>query len=348
MKDFASDNTAGVHPLVLDALSRANAGRAPAYGDDEVTARAAARVREQFGPEVEVFFVWGGTAANVLGLSTMLAPYQGVICTDIAHIEEDECAAPERFTGSKLLPVRSRGGKLTGEDVAARVQGVNYPHQVMPRVVSVTQATEYGTVYTPAELRAISDAARAHGLRVHMDGARLANAAAGLGLPLRALTADVGVDVLSFGGTKNGGLAAEAVVLFDPALARDFPALRKQGMQLASKMRFVSAQVEALLTDDLWLRNARCANAMARRLAERASAVEDITITQPVEANAVFAIVPAAAVQLLQQTFRFYVWNERTSEVRWMTSFDTSEPDVDAFADAIGSAVRAARVSGGR
>jgi threonine aldolase len=343
MKDFASDNTAGMHPAVLDALARANVGRAPAYGDDELTARATGRLRAALGaPDAAVFLVWGGTAANVLGLQAMLAPHEAVICTDVAHIEADECGAPERFTGSKLLTVPARSGKLAADQLRERIGGGSYPHHVVPRVVSLTQSTEYGTVYTVPELCAIAEAARAHGLRVHMDGARLANAAATLGVPLRDITAGAGVDVLSFGATKNGGMAVEAVVCFDPRLAETFPYIRKQGMQLASKMRFLAAQLDALLEGDLWLRNARHANAMARRLAQQISGIEGVTITQPVEANAVFAIVPPAAVERLQAAYRFYVWNERLSEVRWMTAFDTAEAEVDAFAESIRLAVAAA------
>jgi len=343
--DFASDNTAGVHPAVLQAIAAANRGHAPAYGDDELTARAVERLRAELGADAEVFFVWAGTAANALSMQAMLAPHQAVICADVAHLNVDECGATERFTGSKLLPVPSRGGKLHPDDVRARMRRGPFPHHVEPKVLSVTQATEYGTVYTPGELADLVELAHANGLRVHMDGARLANAAATLELPLRALTADVGVDVLSLGATKNGGLGAEAVVFFDRALARDFAYVRKQGLHLASKMRFIAAQFDALFAEGLWLRCACHANAMARRLAERVAGVDGVTITQPVEANAVFAIVPPEAVQQLQRRFRFYVWDEDRSEVRWMTAFDTSEADVDAFAAAIRQAVSA---SGGR
>jgi threonine aldolase len=336
MKNFASDNTAGVHPAVLDALARANQGRAPAYGDDELTARATARLRDLLGaPDAAVFLVWGGTGANILGLQALLERHEAVICTDVAHIEVDECGAPERFTGSKLVTVPAAGGKLSAEQMVARLGGGSYPHHVVPRVVSVTQSTEYGTVYTLSELCAIAEAARAHGLRVHVDGARIANAAATLGVPLRDMVRAAGVDVLSFGATKNGAMAVEAIVCFDPELASRLPYIRKQGMQLASKQRFLAAQLDALLEDDLWLRNARHANAMARRLAQRVAGLDGVTITQPVEANAVFAIVPPAAIERLQAEYRFYVWDEERSEVRWMTAFDTSEADVDAFAESI-------------
>ncbi len=336
---FASDNTAGIHPAVLGALARAAEDHAAAYGDDALTARAIERVREHFGAEVEVFFVFGGTAANVLGLKAVVASHQAIICTDVAHINVDECGAPEQFIGCKLLAAPQVGGKLTLEQVVSRLGGIGIPHHVQPRVVSITQATEYGTVYRPDEIQALAHLAHSKGLFLHMDGARLANAAASLDLPLRALTGDVGVDLLSFGGTKNGLLAGEAVVFFDPARARQFHFIRKQGMQLASKMRFLAAQFDALLADGLWLRNARRANGMASRLAAGLAGVDGVTITQPVEANAVFAILPPAAVRRLQATYRFYVWDEERSEVRWMTSFDTAEADVDEFVSAIREAV---------
>jgi threonine aldolase len=340
MKDFASDNTAGVHPAVLDALARANHGRAPAYGDDELTARVTAHMRELVGaPDAAVFLVWGGTGANIVGLQALLEPHEAVICTDVAHIAVDECGAPERFTGSKLITLPAAGGKLSAEQVVARLGGGSYPHHVVPRVVSITQSTEYGTVYTLPEMCAIAEAARAHGLRVHMDGARIANAVATLGVPLRDIIRAAGVDVLSFGATKNGAMAVEAVVCLDPKLVGRLPYIRKQGMQLASKMRFLAAQFDALLADELWLRNARHANAMARRLAQSVVGLDGVTLTHPVEANAVFAILPPSAIERLQADYRFYVWNEELSEVRWMTAFDTAEADVDAFAESIRLAV---------
>jgi threonine aldolase len=329
---FASDNTAGIHPDVLAAIAAANSDHAVAYGSDTWTARAIDRFREQFGPETEVFFVFGGTGANVLGLQALAQPHEAVICADTAHIHADECGAPERFIGCKLLAVPTRDGKLRPADIVAQLKGLGNEHHVQPRVVSLTQATEYGTVYRQDELRALAEVARRHGLRVHMDGARLANAAASLDLSLRAITADVGVEVLTFGGTKNGLLGAEAVVVFDPALARDFRFQRKQAMQLPSKMRFLGAQFAALLADDLWRRNAAQANRMARLLADLAGQVPGVTITQPVEANAVFATVPRQYLPALQERFFFYVWDEPRAEVRWMASFDTTEENVRAFA----------------
>lgn len=332
---FASDNHFGAHPSVLEALTQVNTGPAPAYGDDPVTAEAVARVEGLFGEGARAFFVFNGTAGNVLGLQALLAPWQAVICSDVAHIAVDECGAPERFAAAKLLPVRAPDGKLTPEGVRAQLRRIGDQHAVQPRVLSLTQSTEYGTVYTPQELGALASAAREGGLRVHMDGARLANAAAALNLPVRALTRDVGVDVLTFGATKNGGLGAEAVVLLDPALAGTFPFLRKQGMQLASKMRFLAAQFLALLENDRYLELARHANAMAQRLAAGVTDAPGVRITQPVEVNAVFAVVePELRARLLDE-FLFYVWDETTGEVRWMTSWATTEADVDRFVEKV-------------
>ena len=342
-RGFASDNNAGAHPEVLDAIVRASTGHARAYGDDAWTARAVDRLREHFGAGVEAFFVFGGTGANVLGLESLVRPHEAVICSEYAHIEVDECGAPERYIGCKLLPVRNDDGKLTPALVASRIMGVGNEHHVQPRVVSIAQSTEYGTVYTPEEVRALAEFAHANGMYLHMDGARLANAAAALGVPLRDVTTGAGVDVLSFGGTKNGLVGAEAVIFSDAAHARDFRFRRKQAMQLASKMRFLAAQFEALLSDDLWRRSAAHANRMAARLAERVRAIAGVTITQRVEANAVFAVVPRDAIAPLQEQFFFYTWNEERSEVRWMASFDTTEDDVEKFAAAIARALGSPR-----
>jgi threonine aldolase len=332
---FASDNHFGAHPAVLEALARVNGGPVPAYGDDPVTALAAAKVRALFGGEAAVHFVFNGTAGNVLGLQALLQPWEAVICTDVAHIAVDECGAPERFAAAKLLTVPAPDGKLTPDLVRGQLKRIGDQHVVQPRVVSVTQSTEYGTVYTVEELQAITTLARAEGLRVHMDGARLANAAAALGLPVRAFTRDVGVDVVTFGATKNGALGAEAVVFMDPSVAATFPFIRKQGMQLASKMRFLAAQFLALLEDDRYLELARHANTMARRLAEGIRGVPGVRITQAVEANAVFAVVEPALRQRLLEEFLFYVWDEATGEVRWMASWATTGEDVDRFVAAV-------------
>ena len=334
LRSFASDNAAGAHPEVLEALAAANQGYAEPYGADALTRRAADRVRAALDADADVFFTWGGTAANVLGLAAVTRPWQGVICGEQAHVAVDECGAPERFIGCKLLPVPTHDGRITPEGLRSRIRGVGVEHHVQPAVVSLTQATEYGTVYGAGQVAELADLAHANGLLVHMDGARLANAAASLGVPLAEFTWRAGVDVLSFGGTKNGLLSAEAVVLFGRARDRalDFPYIRKQGMGLASKMRFVAAQFDAVLAGGLWLRGAEHANRMARRLAAAVQGTAGVLLTRPVEANAVFAVLPRPAIRSLQERYYFYVWDEATDEVRWMTTFATTEEEVDAFA----------------
>jgi threonine aldolase len=333
MRAFASDNYAPALPEALEAIAAANTGHAISYGADPVTERLGERVREHFGPEAVGFPVFNGTGANVVGLRAMLRPWQGVICAESAHLDVDEGGAPEALAGIKLLTAPTPDGKLTTALVDRRIRRVGDEHVVQPGVVSITQSTELGTLYSVEEMAALGEHAHARGMRFHIDGARLANAAAALGVGLRDITAGVGADVVSFGGTKVGLLAGEIVVVFDPSLLDALPYLRKQSMQLASKMRFVSAQLEALLTDELWRRAASHANAMARRLADAVAG--HVTITQAVQANAVFAILPPAATAALQEEFRFYVWDEHTGEVRWMCSWDTTEADVDAFAAAI-------------
>lgn len=334
-RNFASDNNAGVHPDILEAIQNANAGHVVAYGDDPYTRQAIEQFKAHFGEDIDVYFVFNGTAANVLGLKAVTRSYHAVICSDVAHLNVDECGAPEKFTGCKLLTVPAPDGKLTPEGIRRHLHGFGFEHHAQPRVVSLTQATEMGTVYSPDEIRAIADLAHERGLLVHMDGARLANAAVSLNCDLREITADAGVDVLSFGGTKNGMMFGEAIVFFNPEFSRDFKYYRKQGMQLGSKMRFISAQFSALLSDDLWRQNAAHANRMARYLAERVAEIPHIRITQPVQANGVFAIVPREIIPALQKKYFFYVWNEETAEVRWMTAFDTTEQDVDRFVTAI-------------
>ncbi len=339
---FASDNWAGAHPEVLAALAAVNDGHAPAYGEgDPYTARAEERFREVFGPDARTFFVLTGTGANVLALGSLLRPHEAAICPDSAHLNVDECGAPERFLGSKLLPVPASDGKLTPALVGSRARGFGVQHRVQPRAISISQTTELGTVYTLEETRALADRAHELGLRVHMDGARIANAAAALGVGLREATRDAGIDVLCFGGTKNGALAAEAVVFFDPALAEGFEYARKQGLQLASKQRFVAVQLEALLEGDLWRRNAEHANAMAQRLVAALRDLPGIELAQPVEANAVLARLPARARPVADGPYPFYVLDERTCLARLMTSWDTSESDVDGLAAAFVAALGA-------
>lgn len=338
-RGFASDNSATVHPEVLAAIARVNEGHALGYGHDEYSQRVHALVAEEFAPRAKVFLVWGGTGANVLCVRAACRPWDAVICAQTAHLNVDECGAPEAIAGVKLLTVATEDGKLTPELVESRIVAVGDEHSVQARLVSVSQCTELGTVYTPQELRALAEHAHERGLLVHMDGARLSNAAAALDLPFSALTEEVGVDLLSFGGTKAGLLGVEAVVFLAPGLAEGFEFLRKQSMQLASKMRFLAAQFEALLTGELWRRGASHANAMARMLACEVGELDAVTITRPVQANSVFAKIPAGVTPALQEQFSFYVWDERAGEVRWMCSWDTTEEDVRAFASALRDAL---------
>ncbi|WP_019634217.1 threonine aldolase family protein [Actinomadura atramentaria] len=335
---FASDNHAGVHPDVLAALTAAAPGRAAAYGADPWTERLGAVVRRHFGDTARAYPVFNGTGANVVGLQAMADPWSAAICTATSHVHVDECGAAERVAGLKLLPVAAPDGKLTPELVDPLVTGFGDPHHAQPRVITITQATELGTVYTPAEVAALAEYAHGRGLLLHMDGARLANAAASLGVPARAFTADAGVDVLSLGGTKNGAMLGEAVVVLDPGAVRGIEYVRKMDLQLASKMRFVSAQLVALFDGDLWLRNARHANAMARRLADAVRSVPGVRITRPVQANGVFAVLPPDAARRLRERYAFHPWDAATGEVRWMCAFDTTPDEVDAFAAAVRAA----------
>jgi threonine aldolase len=340
-RSFASDNNAVVHPEVLEAIRRANEGHTVGYGDDPHTDAALAKFKEQFGTDVAVFFVFNGTAANVLSLQALARPFHAVLCPELSHIYTDECGAPERLTGCKLVPLAAPDGKLTVETVAHAYHGIGDQHHVQPRVISITQSTEMGTVYKPAEVQALARFAHERKMFLHMDGARISNAVAAQGLTLRQATRDLGVDVLSFGGTKNGLMGVEAVVFFRPELAEDFMFLRKQGMQLASKMRFLSVQMEALLTNDLWRRNAEHANGMARLLEQEVKKIPGIRVAYPVEANGVFAQIPHEAIKRIQERYFFYVWSEEESVVRWMCSFDTTEEDVREFAKFVGGVVGA-------
>ncbi|MDX2192210.1 MAG: beta-eliminating lyase-related protein [Gemmatimonadales bacterium] len=338
MLNFASDNVAPAHPAVLEALARANVGPARAYGDDPLTRAALDALRAHFGAQASPWLVWGGTGANVAGLAALLRPWEAVLCAGTAHIRVDETGAVERFTGSSVLTVRTPDGKLSPEAVRPLLRGFGVQHHPQPRVLSVTQTTEYGTAYTVDELAALVELAHAHGMLVHLDGARLANAAATLGLPVAAFTAALGVDVVSVGFTKPGALAAEAVVFLREGLDAAFPYIRKQALQLASKQRYVAAQVLAMLEDDRWIALAAHANAMARRLADAVRDLPAVTVTQRVEANAVFACLPRAAIVTLQREALFYDWDEACNEVRWMTSWDTTPGQVDTFAAAIRAA----------
>jgi threonine aldolase len=340
-RSFASDNNAGVHAEVLEAIRRANEGHVVGYGDDPYTESAAAKFRLHFGEDVAVFFVFNGTAANVLSLQALTRPHHAVLCPELSHIYTDECGAPEKFTGCKLVPLPAPMGKLTVETVAHAYHGIGDQHHVQPRVISITQATEMGTVYTTAEIEALARFAHEREMFLHVDGARISNAVAAQGLTLRKATRDLGVDVLSFGGTKNGLMGVEAVVFLRPELAREFLYVRKQGMQLASKMRYMAVQMEALLTNDLWRRNAEQSNRMARLLEEEVKKIPRVKIVYPVEANGVFAQIPREAIQKIQERYFFYVWSEEESVVRWMCSFDTTEEDVRKFAEFVGEVVGA-------
>ena len=330
-RSFASDNNAGVHPEIIKAIKAANEGHVIAYGDDPITARAVKLFQKHFGPDIAVYFVFGGTGANVLGLKAITRSHQAIICAETAHVNVDECGAPENFTGCKLLAIPTSDGKLRVEQIKPLLHGIGVEHHVQPAVISISQATEMGTVYTKKELKTLALFAHEHGMLLHVDGARLSNAAVSLETSLKEITADVGVDVLSFGGTKNGMMYGEAVVFFNPKLAGEFKYIRKQGMQLSSKMRFISAQFEAMLSGNLWRRGPEHANRMARLLAGELAKLSQIKITQPVEANGVFAVIPKKYIPALQKKYFFYVWNEEISEVRLMASFDTSEDDVRDF-----------------
>jgi threonine aldolase len=330
-RSFASDNNAGVHPEVMAAITAANDGHVIAYGDDPFTALAIKKFREHFGKDIEVFFVFGGTGANVLGLKAATQSHHAIVCAETAHIYVDECGAPEKFTGCKLLPIKTPDGKIRPEQITPLLHEVGFEHHVQPRVVSVSQATEMGTLYTPRELKSLANFAHERDMFLHVDGARISNAAASLGVTFKAVTKDVGVDILSFGGAKNGMMYGEAVVFFNRELARDFKYTRKQGTHLPSKMRFISAQFEALLSNNLWRRNAEHANRMAQLLADELGKVPQVKVTQKVEANGVFALMPRKYIASLQKHYFFYVWNEETSEVRFMTSFDTTETDIQDF-----------------
>jgi threonine aldolase len=333
-RGFASDNHAGVQPAVMAAIAEANEGHAVSYGADPWTERARELFRVAFGPDAEAFLVFNGTAANVLCLEALSAPWEGVLCAATSHLHVDECGAPER-AGRKVLVAPAPHGKLTPGRLDPLAIRFGDEHAIQPGVVSIAQSTELGTVYSLDEVRTLAAWAHERGMRLHVDGARLSNAAASLGVSLRELTTDVGADAVSFGGTKAGLLGGEAVVLLRPAAAAGFPYRRKQAMQLASKMRFVAAQFIALLEEDRWRAGAGHANAMAARLAAAVSDVPGVEITNPVQANAVFAVIPREATTRLQERFRFYVWDEATDEVRWMCSWDTTPEDVDAFAAAV-------------
>lgn len=332
-RGFASDNNAGVHPEIIQKLAEANVGHQIGYGSDIYTEQAKSLIREHLGPDVEVFFVFNGTAANVLGLTGIVRSWNSVITANTAHLEQDECGAPEKFIGCKVLTVDTPDGKIKPEMLKKHLHGFDFEHHAQPKVISITQATEMGTVYSAEEIRAIANLAHSLGLLLHMDGARIANAAVSLGLPFRAFTTDAGADVLSFGGTKNGMMFGEAVCFLRSGLSDNFKYIRKQGMQLASKMRFISAQYIAYFMNNLWERCASHSNAMASLLADKMKLIGKVKITQPVQSNGVFVIIPKNVAERVMEKYFFYPWNEGISEYRLMTSWDTTEQDIDEFVD---------------
>jgi len=343
-KGFASDNWSGVCPEIMLALQEVNPAHNEAYGelDDPVTEAAIQKFKQHFGDDIAVFFVYNGTAANVLGISQMMQSYHAVVTVGTAHLNEDECAAPEKFMGSKILKVETEDGKLRPEHVKPFLTSFGFQHHAQPKVISISQVTELGTIYTPQEIKALADFAHANNMFLHMDGARISNAVVALDIDFRSITVDAGVDVLSFGGTKNGLMFGEVVIFFGKDKGRDFEYLRKQGMQLHSKMRYISAQFDRYLTDDLWKKNATHANRMAKKLAEAVSQFPELKITQEVKANGVFCTMPPELIPKLQKDYFFHVWNEKPSlvgesaksqvkEVRLMCSWDTTEDDIEGF-----------------
>lgn len=330
-RGFASDNNAGIHPDILKSIEKANTGHVIAYGDDIYTKRAILKIKEHFGEETEVFIVLTGTAANVLGLTVSTSTYNSIICAETAHINVDECGGPEKYSGCKVIPVETPDGKININCLKKHIRGFGFEHQSQPKVISISQPTELGTVYSANEIAEIGNYAHKYNMLLHMDGARLTNAVVSLGVGFKDITANAGVDILSFGGTKNGMLFGESVIFFSRKLAENFKYIRKQGMQLASKMRFISAQFETYLTNDLWKKNAVHANNMAQLLYRELSEIKQIKITQKVQSNSIFAVLPGKYIKKLQDEYFFYVWDEEKSEVRFMTSFDTTEEDIYTF-----------------
>ncbi len=330
-RGFASDNNAGVHPDVLSEISAGNVGHTVGYGADEYTVKAVELFREHLGKDCEVYFAFNGTAANVLSLSGVTRPWNSIITASSAHIEQDECGAPEKLTGCKVLTVDTPDGKIVPEMLEKHMHGFDFEHHSQPKVISITQATEMGTVYTTDEIKKIAAFAHERKMLLHMDGARLANAAVSLGLSFKEFTTDAGVDILSFGGTKNGMMYGEAVCFLKPGLSTDFKYIRKQSMQLASKMRFISAQYIAYFRNDLWKRCAGHSNDMAKLLYDKVKDIKSIKITQKVQSNGVFVIIPRKVAEKLRESYFFYPWDEKNSEYRWMTSWDTTEEDIEGF-----------------
>ena len=338
--EFGSDNHSGVHPDIIKAIESVNLGYSVAYGDDKYTKRAINKFKEHFGKNIDIYFVGNGTAANILGLKAVTESFNSIFCAENAHLNVHECCGPEKFTGCKLVTIPKPNGKLSIGLLKPHIIGFGDPHMAQPKVISITQSTERGTVYTPAEIKELSDFAHKNGMLLHMDGARLSNAAASLNVNLNAICGDVGVDVLSFGGTKNGMMFGDAVIFFDKKLSKNFEFIRKQGMHLTSKMRYISTQFEALLSNDLWLKNAKHANKMAQLLYNEIKSIPQIKITQKVQVNAVFATLPKKIITKLWKKYAFHIIDEKTLEVRWMCSFNTTKEDVINFVKTIKQTIK--------
>lgn len=339
MRSFASDNNSGIHPNILQAIAAANQDHVVGYGEDSYTSSLKKKFATLFGKEIEMALVFNGTGANIIGIQSATQSFNAVICAETAHINVDECGAPEKMTGCKVISIPTKDGKLTCELVQAQLHGFGFEHHSQPKVISITQTTEMGTVYTPEEIKNLADLAHRHDMYLHVDGARIANAVAYLNTDLSTLITHTGVDFMSFGGTKNGMMLGEAVIFLNTDLAKNTKYFRKQNAQLYSKMRYHSAQFLAYLENDLWLNNARHANKMAQLLLDKVKQLPNIKITQKVESNGIFAIVPQQLIAPLMEEYFFYEWDENKNEVRWMCSFDTTEQDIQGFVNKINSII---------
>ncbi len=335
MKSFASDNNSGIHPSILQAINSANQEHAISYGDDSYTQKLQQHFSELFGKEVDMYLVFNGTGANIVSLQSATSSYNNVICAATGHVYVDECGAFEKFSGSKLTPITTHDGKLTPTLIKPHLHGFGDEHHTQPKVIYITQSTELGTVYSVKEIKELADFAHSYNMYLHVDGARIANAVAHLNTDLKTLITDTGVDILSFGGTKNGLMIGEAVIFLNRELAKPAKYFRKQSTQLYSKMRFIAAQFLEYLNNDLWLKNADHSNQMTQLLLENIKDIPEITITQQVQSNSIFAKIPSKMTEILLQKHFFYVWDANTNEIRWMCSFDTTEEDIKAFAEDI-------------
>ncbi len=335
MRSFASDNNSGVHSDIIDAIATANKDHAVGYGDDEYTQEAVQIFRDLFKTDVDVYFTFLGTGANVLAMKSSAQSFNSVLCADTAHINVDECGAVQNFTGASVKSLPSVNGKISVSSIAKELHCIGDEHHSQPSVVSITQPTELGTLYSIQEIKEICDFAHANNLIVHVDGARISNAVAALDIPVNEMITDTGVDLLSFGGTKNGMMYGEALVVLNRSLSTNIRYFRKQTMQLSSKMRYISAQFTAFLNNNMYVELAKRSNAMTKLLQSKLNKISQIKITRPIETNAIFAQIPVSLIEPLREKYFFYTWNEEENEVRWMTSFDTTEEDIESFVSCI-------------